>query len=92
MRRDELCCTYALLVRGVQAAIPDVVHDRTGEQMRVLQHHAERAAQLGLLDLGDVDAVVADLALIDVVEAIDEVGDGGLAGTRGANKGDLLSW
>ncbi len=60
--------------------------------MRVLQHHAERAAQLGLLDLGDVDAVVADLALIDVVEAIDEVGDGGLASTRGANKGDLLSW
>ena len=39
----------------------------------------------------DVDAVVPDLAVLDVVEAVDKVGDGGLAGTGGADEGDLLA-
>ena len=58
--------------------------------MRVLQHNAERPAQAGLGNVLDVDAVVRDLAVIDLVEAVDEVGDGRLAGTRGAHKRDLL--
>ena len=36
-------------------------------------------------------AVVADLALLDVVEAVDQVGDGGLAGAGGTDEGDLLA-
>ena len=39
----------------------------------------------------DVDAVVPDLAVLDVVEAVDEVGDGGFAGAGGADEGDLLA-
>jgi len=39
----------------------------------------------------DVDAVVPDLAVLDVVEAVDKVGDGGLAGAGGADEGDLLA-
>ena len=62
-----------------------------GEQVGVLQHDAQAAAQVGLLDLVDVDAVVADLAVGDVVEAVDEVGDGRLASTGGAHEGDLLT-
>ena len=58
--------------------------------MGVLQYDAERAAQVGLFDLVDVDAVVTDLAVLNVVEAVDEVRDG-LAGTGGADKGDLLA-
>ena len=38
----------------------------------------------------DVDTVVRDLAVIDLVEAVDEVGDGRLTGACGAHKGDLL--
>ena len=38
----------------------------------------------------DVDAVVADLALLNIVEAVDQVGDGGLARAGRADKGDLL--
>ena len=59
--------------------------------MGVLQHDAQRAAEVGFPDLLDVDAVVPDLAVLNVVEAVDEVGDGGLAGTGGADKGDLLA-
>ena len=58
--------------------------------MGVLEHHAERPAQIRLLYLLDVDAVVADLALFDVVEAVDEVGYGGLARARGADESHLL--
>ena len=87
----ELGRRDALLVGGVQVAVADVVHHGAGEQVGVLQHDAERAAQVGLADLVDVDAVVADLAVGDVVEAVDEVGDGRLARTGGADKRDLLA-
>ena len=40
--------------------------------MGVLQHDAQRTAQIGLFDLVDVDAVVADLAVLNVVEPVDE--------------------
>ena len=57
----------------------------------VLQDDAERAAQVGLFDLVDVDAVVADLAVGNVVKAVDEVRDGRLARAGRADKGDLLA-
>ena len=59
--------------------------------MGILQHDAQRAAEVGFLDLVDVDAVVPDLAVLDVVEAVDKVGDSGLAGAGGADEGDLLA-
>ena len=37
-------------------------------------------------------AVVQDLALLDIVEAVDEVRDGRLACAGGADEGDLLAW
>ena len=58
--------------------------------MRVLQHNAERPAQAGLGNVLDVDAVVGNLDVIDLVEAVDEVGDGRLSGARRAHKRDLL--
>ena len=58
--------------------------------MRILQHNAERPAQAGLGNVLDVDAVVRDLAAIDLIKAVDEVGDGRLSGARRAHKRDLL--
>ena len=54
------------------------------------KHDAQRAAQVGLFDLVDVDAVVADFTVGNVIEAVDEVGDRGLARAGRADKGDLL--
>ena len=59
--------------------------------MGILEHDAQGAAEVRLLDLVDIDTVVADLTVGDVIEAVDEVGDGGLAGAGGAYKGDLLT-
>ena len=43
------------------------------------------------MDLPDVDAIKADLAVIDIVETIDQVSDGRLACARCTNKRNLLS-
>ena len=81
----------ALLVACVQPPVANVLHDGAGEEVGLLQHDAERAAQILLLDLVDVDRVVADLAVGDVVEAVDEVCDGGLARAGRADEGHLLA-
>ena len=91
VRAGELGCGDAFRVACVEVAVADVVHHSAGEQVHVLQHYAQASAQVGLADLVDVDAVVADLAVGDVVEAVDEVGDGRFACTGGAHEGDLLT-
>ena len=45
-----------LVVRRVQPPVADVLHHRVGEQERILQHDAQLAAQIGHLELADVDA------------------------------------
>ncbi len=86
----QLCRRDALLVSGIQIAVADVVHHRTGKQMGILEHDAQGTAQVRLFDLIDIDAVVADLAIGNVIKTVDQVGDGGLAGTGSAYEGDLL--
>ena len=81
----------AVLVRGVQAAVADVLHDRAGKQVGVLQHHAQGAPEVVLPYILYVDAVVGDGAGLHVVEPVDQVGDGGLARAGGAHECDLLA-
>ena len=87
----QLSCCVDLLIGGVQLSVADIVHNRACEQVGVLQNYGLRAAQVALLDLVDVDAVVADLSVRHIVEAVDQVGDSGLSGAGRANEGDLLA-
>ena len=59
--------------------------------MGLLEHDAHRLAEALLRDLGDGDAVVEDAPLLDLVEAVDEVDDGGLACARATYEGNLLT-
>ena len=61
------------------------------QRVHILQHDAQRAAQVGLADHADADAVIADLAVGNVIESVDEVGNGSLACAGGAYEGDLLA-
>ena len=81
----------AVLIRRVKPAVADILHDGAGEKIGVLKDDAEGTAQVGLLYLVDIYAVIADLAVGNIIKAVDEVGDGGLAGTRRADEGDLLA-
>ena len=49
VRVGQLRGADAVVVRGVELAVADVVHDRAGEEVDVLQDDAERVAQVGLL-------------------------------------------
>ena len=90
VRIGELGGPDALFVGGVQFAVANVIHDRAGEQIGLLKHDPEGMPQIGLGDLVDVDAVVADLAVGNIIEPVDEVRDRGLARAGSAHKGDLL--
>ena len=76
---------HDLLVRGVQPAVPDVLADGPTEQHRVLQHHADLSAQHPSVQGGGVHPVQQDPAGVDLVEPHDQVDQGGLARTRGAD-------
>ena len=80
----------ALFVRSIQAAVADVLHDRAREKIRILQDDAQRAAQVAFAYLRNVYAVIAYFAVRNVVEAVEQVRDGGLARARSADEGDLL--
>ena len=66
------------LVGGLQTAIADVVRHGAGKEVGILQHHAQRPPQGVLLDVPNIDAVVGDGAGLDLIEPVDEAGDGGL--------------
>ena len=86
VRTGEDCGLAALVIRCVETAVADVVHDRAGEEVRVLKDKAEGAAQVSFLYLVDIYAVIADLAVGDVIEAVDEVRYRGLARACRADK------
>lgn len=80
----------ARLVARIEVAVAQIFHHGTGEQVHILQHHAQRPAQIRLFDLVDVDAIVSDLPVRNVIKPVEQVGDGCLAGAGRADKGDLL--
>ena len=79
------------LVGSVQLAVADIIHNCSGKQMSVLENHSQRPPQIRFFDLVDIDSVVADLAVGDVVEAVDQVGDSGFARSGGSHESDLLA-
>ena len=80
-----------LLIGGAGAAEGDVFADGSGEEGRLLEDDADLAAQGLQGGAADVDAVDQDAAGGRVVEAREQVDDGGFAGAGGAEQGDHLA-
>ena len=81
---------WSACAAGVQTAVADVVGDGPLKEPRVLQHHAEEAAQVVAVKLADVVPVDEDAPAAHVVESHQELDHGALARARGADDGDLL--
>ena len=64
-----------------------------GEQVEVLEHHADLAANLvnALEVAGEFDPVDDDLALLVFLQAVDATDHGGFAGAGGAADHDALA-
>ena len=79
---------HHFLVGGVQPAITDVFHNRTGEQMGALKHIADVAVEPELASLPVVPAVNEDPAAGGFKEAAGQVYQGGFAGAGFTYNGD----
>ena len=84
-------CLVNLIVCGIQLSIADIIHNRTGKQMSILQDNSQRTAEIILFNLCDVNSVVADLSFLNIIKTIDQVGDRSLSGSCGTYKSKLLS-
>ena len=91
MGRCHLRRLNDLFIGGIQSSVADILHDRPRKQMGVLKNHGNVAAQLVPPDMADINAVDGDGPALDIVEAVDEVRDRSLSGSRGTHEGDLLS-
>ena len=91
MGRCHLRRLNNFLVGGIKPSVPDIFHNRSRKQMRILKHHGNVAAQVVPLNMADINAVDGDGPALDIVEAVDEVRDRRLSGSRGTHEGDLLS-
>ena len=91
VRVGQLRRRDALLVGGVLASVADVLHDGAREEVHILQDDAERAPQVALADIDDIDTVVGDGAALDIVEAVQQVGYGRLSGAGMTHERDFLS-
>ncbi len=82
---------YRLALRRGGAGQEQVVAYRVVEEVTVLGDHAESLAHRLGAQVADVDAADADGALVGVVQARQQLRDGGLAGAGGADEGDGLA-
>ena len=91
IRIGQAGCRLHFLVGGIQFAETDIFPDRSREKAGILQHHTQRPPQIPLADMAHINPVYEDLPLLDIIEAIQEVGDGSLSGSGGSHKGNLLA-
>ena len=80
------------VIAGFGFAVANVVHDRVTEEEGVLQDDADLPTQAGRSDIAHINAINAHRAIGDVVEARQQVDDGGLARAGGADDGNGLAW
>ena len=87
----KFCCGDTFFVGGVEAAVADIIHDASREQVGVLQNHTQRPSQILFVDFIDIYPVVADFAVLNVVKPVDKVGDCRFARARCADKSEFLT-
>ena len=58
--------------------------------MCILQHNAQRTAQIRFLYLVDIDTVVTDFAILYIIKAVNQIGNRRFARTRASYKGNFL--
>src|SRR5574344_1636674 len=77
----------------LQVSIFNILTDRTGKQMSVLEDHSERPAQVILLYLLERNTIISDrtLAVFYIIEPCEQIGDRRLAATRRTDKCNFLT-
>ena len=79
-----------LFVHRAGRTVGDVVTDGVVEQQRFLAHERKVRAQVGELEIVQIDAIEQDRAPAHLIEARQQTGAAGLAAARGADERDRL--
>ena len=83
--------TDDVVVGGGGAAVLDVVLDGAVEDMVFLEHQSDVVSQPAGVPVGEFDAVEADGAVLGLVELVEQVDDGALAGSAESHEGGNLA-
>ena len=90
-RLRALSCDAHFLVGGVRLADAQIVGERTVEQQRLLEHHADVTPQRGQLQAADIHAVDLDDAGLRIESTVQQRDRGGFAGAGRADQRDGLA-
>ena len=77
---------HAFFIGCIQLTVADIFHNGSREQVRILQNNAQCMTQITFSDLVDIDAVIADLAICNIVKTVQQIGYGGFTSTRCTTK------
>ena len=88
----KLCSLNDIIVAGLGISIPDVLPYRSCKEVCILKNHCHGPSQVIELDSPDIYSVYGDGTLLDIIETVEKIGDGGFTGTGRSDKSNLLSW
>ena len=88
----KLCSLNDIIVTGLGISIPDVLPYRSCKEVCILKNHCHGPSQVIELDSPDIYSVYGDGTLLDIIETVEKIGDGGFTGSGGPDKSNLLSW
>ena len=91
VRIRQFCCCYNLILRRIELSEGNIFSYRSRKQMCILQNNAKRSSQVILFDLSNVDLIVTNLTFLNIIEAVDQIGNGCLSGSGRTDKRDLLT-
>jgi hypothetical protein len=93
VHRNFLCLLFRHLAHPDRREREILQHGQMREQVEMLEHHADLAADLvdALQVVGELDTVDHDAALLVLLQAVDAADHGGLAGARGPADHDALA-
>ena len=75
----------------MRISVSYIVRYRSREEMRLLNNHRKRTAQVILFYVLDIYSVVGDCTRLYLIESVHQIDYRSLSGTRRADKGYLLS-
>ena len=87
----KLGCADDFLVCGIRAAVADIFHNVSCEQIYILLNNSNLLAKVLQLDLADVFSIQINGALGYIIKSGDQAAQGGFACARGAHKSNIIS-
>ena len=80
-----------LFICGIQPSITDIFSHCSGKEVCILQHHGDTSSQVISPDRCYWNAINSDTAFVNIIEAVDQIGDRRFSCPCRSYKGNILS-